>query len=187
MRTIRLVPEPSVVRMDVEFIASDLGWTLHSVREATHGEPGYRAWAATTLAGTTYVLFTEDRLAETRYFHLEGPDHERIAAKIRAFIPIYDIAEVARSATTATDPGARVAALRVLGAAATPSVDPIILDALVAAMKDPSYHVRLTAVATCGYPCWSELLPALREVALSDPEPMVVTRARRMESLLAQR
>jgi hypothetical protein len=182
----RLVLRPWVTRLDVEFMASDLAWVLNSTREPAYALPGYRAWAVESLIGITFVLFTEDLLAEKRYVILEGPDIERLAVKVRSYLATCDIAEVIATLEKGREIEHKVDAVRTLGVAATKFYDEQIFRGLLLGLRDPAVPVRLAALSVVGFANWSELIEPVRELASADPDATVVRRATRMASLLAK-
>ncbi|MFC8798765.1 HEAT repeat domain-containing protein [Promicromonospora sp. NPDC057138] len=180
---IRLVPQESVGREEIELHASRNGWTLIDAgpQDGTLFE---QIWVPADLeAGIHWV---EDDLFKVDYIAVEGPDRERAVASLRAELPLHTAASLAEAGSQSID--ALIKALRMLGIQYKDQpVDADALDLLRRALADPEPIVRRTALLAAALLDWPELEAPLEHASLHDDDAVVRDEAAETLDILRDR
>jgi HEAT repeat protein len=186
MATIRKLLKSTVTRGEIEYMALDYDWKLHTPRQPTDTGGAYKVWLEGEGESQSVIIYIEDGLAELRYLSVEGVNAVACINQIVASVEVYTPEELEADIEHARRPEELIPALRRLGASLSVTFEPWAFAELCKGVKHPDPLVRLAAIAAIGFPAWREFIEPITEVQETDSDERVLRRAARMLGLLQQ-
>ncbi len=167
MPTVNVVPRDNVSFERMEELASGYGWQLDqgSVIAARNADASPEwVWAA----GGGTVTLMQDSTLKRPFIKVEADDPQPLVDRIEGDVPSYPLSEIVEIVTSAESPDDRIAALRLLAAAAPARADDTILQAIRDNAGQPHPRVRLAAVTASSRLRWSVLRPIVEQISEAD-------------------
>lgn len=177
MTTVRLVPAANLSLDAVQQAAGRRGWTLRTAYLADDEYPFAQVWEAPD--GTVVNWIVDDRLGVS-YFEVRGEDVDPTVEAIRAEFAILDRDELLARWDRASEYAERADAIRLLGAGAPETFDPVWYERFRQAFTDEFGIVRYWTVLVSAISAWPELREHVDRLAREDPEETVRQRASRV-------
>ncbi|MFE7525834.1 hypothetical protein ACFU7Y_08925 [Kitasatospora sp. NPDC057542] len=173
---VRLVPKDVLGRAEVDRLAEEAGWDLHSTSESSNGSPFQKIWLTPDRGAAVYWI--EDDLLQVRYFLIAGLDREPTVEFVRRRIDVHDNETMTELFDSTRDGVALMNALRMLSVHCYGPFDPDMFALFRWSMNDPEPLVRRIAVFCAGRVDWEELHPLFVFLREHDPEEKVRDQAR---------
>lgn len=165
-RTIHLVFRVAVSFEDMSRFARSCGWRINqqSVRAAWTDESPEFLWHVDD--GQTVRLVRSSTLGYC-YLVLVGDEPGNVAALVRDAFPIFPEMEILARLSAARSPDDRIASLHLTAAAAIPTYNPTIHEAVQACLQDSDQLVALAALAAAFHLRWRQLKPLVQRLSTS--------------------
>ncbi|MFJ5674394.1 HEAT repeat domain-containing protein [Streptomyces sp. NPDC093097] len=178
-RTSRYVLHPDTHWNTVDAFANALGWPFvhETKRSQADGTDGQMVWQSPSGLSLHYVV---DAVSGIGYITLAGPDEESVtpfATRAHEELTPWTVEELGQRFDGESDPIERGKLTLRIGLAAPPLLHQGCFTRIQSSLGDTDPRIRLAALWAITYTGYQEFVPAVRELAQSDPEEWIRSRA----------
>jgi hypothetical protein len=180
-RGVRVIPKLKDPITRFAQIGLERKWNL---KKAVARDPATRTpgeVASLVPESETWVILRDDLYAGIHFFHVRGPDEERIAADLREEFDAWTAPELFAwwdRGVAKEDVDDRVDAVLFLGVNTPYQPEEEYVKRIRAGLADPEKDVRNAAVAATAYADWRVFRPDLERLADTDPDDQARRSAR---------